>query len=300
VQAISAGWFGLELRDGDLWATNVRWTPKATAHLEAGEYRYFSPLFNSDMQTGRIEKVLDVALTNTPALFDIDALVAASAHTNPKEDHVDPELKKALDRIAELERQTVAKDAQIRALEGQSAAVALSATIGLATTATPEEVRTRVVALAAFRKDVLAIAGKDQDHMAVAALTAMKEQAAEAVTLRTKVKEAETTALSAEFNAYLDGLSTKGQDGKHLPPASRKTAEKMALSIGGGELTKNGVEAAKEFITSMLVVAHGAGEGDKSAKGTVSLSGVQGQVLKNMGIQQEAFRKAEEARLSGG
>lgn len=300
VQAISAGWFGLELRDGELWACNVRWTPKATAHLQAGEYRYMSPLFNSDMQTGRIEKVLDVALTNTPALFDIDALVAASAHTHTTEDPMDEELKKALARIAELERQTVAKDAQIRALEGQTATVALSAAVGLPGSSTPEEVRARVVALSAFRKDVLAIAGKDQDHMAVAALTAMKEQAAESVALRTKVEEAETTALNAEFNAYLDGLSTKGADGKHLPPASRKTAEKMALSIGGGKLTKNGVEAAKEFIGSMLVVAQGSGEGDKQTKGTISLSGVQGEVLRNMGIQQDAFRKAEEKRLSGG
>jgi len=301
VKAISAGWFGLELRDGDLWACNVRWTPAATAHLEAGEYRYMSPLFNSDMQTGRIEKVLDVALTNTPALFDIDALVAASAHTNTDGgDPMDPKLKEALDRIAELERQTAAKDAQIRSLEGQTAAVALSATVGLATNATPEEVRARVVALSTFRKDVLAIAGKDQDHLAIGALSAMKEQAGEVVALRTQVETAETAALSAEFKSYLDGLSTKGADGKSLPPAARQAAEKMALSIGGGKLTKNGIEAAKEFIPPMMRVADGAGDGEKPAKGTVALSAEMPKMLKNMGINRDAFIKDQEKRLAGG
>jgi len=46
----------------------------------------------------------------------------------------------------------------------------------------------------------------------------------------------------------------------------------MALSIGGGKLTKNGIEAAKEFIPPMMRVADGAGDGEKPAKGTVALS----------------------------
>lgn len=301
VKAISAGWFALELRDGDLWACNVRWTPAATAHLEAGEYRYMSPLFHSDMQTGRIEKVLDVALTNTPALFDIDALVAASAHSHTGgEDQMDPKLKEALDLVAELQRQAAAKDAQIRSLEGQTAAVALSATVGLATTATPDEVRTRVVALASFRKDVLAIAGKDSDHLAVAALTAMKEQAAEAGTLRTKAEEAETAALSAEFKSYLDQLSVVGQDGKHLPPAKRTKAEAMALSIGGGKLTRNGVEAAKEYIAEMTVVAEGAGTGEKPKAGTVALSAMELEIAAKTGSDPKQLIKHKERRQAGG
>ncbi len=301
VKAISAGWFGLELRDGELWACNVRWTPAATAHLEAGEYRYQSPLFNSDMQTGRIEKVLDVALTNTPALFDIDALVAASAHTHTGgEDQMDPKLKEALDLVAELQRQAVAKDAQIRALEGQTAAVALSATVGLAANAGAEEIRARVVALSTFQKDVLAIAGKDSAHLAIAALTAMKDQAAETVTLRAQVETANAAALSAEFGAYLDGLATKGENGKHLPPAKRTVAEKMALSIGGGKLTKDGIAAAKEYIGEMLVIAPGAGEGDKPGKQNIALSGMELEIARATGTSVETLQKHREKRLSQG
>jgi phage I-like protein len=301
VQAISAGWFGLEVRDGELWACNVRWTPKATDHLEAGEYRYFSPLFNSDASTGRIEKVLDLALTNTPALFDIDALVAASAHTNTEGgDQMDPKLKEALDRIAALEAQAAAKDAQIRSLEGQSATVALSATVGLGASATPDEVRTRVVALTAFRKDVLGLVGKDTDAAALGALTGMKEKADAEPGLREKLDKAEATALSASWGAHLDGLSTKGEDGKFLPPAKRKKAEEMALDLGGGKLTALGIEKAKGYAAEMLVVADGSSDGDKQRKTNVALSAMELEIAQRSGSSVEVLTKYKEKKLAAG
>jgi phage I-like protein len=300
VKAVAAGWFNLELRNDGLYAINVSWTPDADEHLRKGEYRYFSPLFNWDETSGRITSLINNALTNTPALDGQEALVAASAsaNTNTQEDTVDPELKKALDRAAELERQLAAQAAQIRTLEGNSQIAALSATVGLAANAGADEVRTRVVALTAFRKDVLAIAGKDSDHMAVAALTAMKEQAGEVVALRTQVQEAQTAALSAQFGSYLDGLATKGADGKHLPPAKRKKAEAMALSIGGGHLTAKGIEAAKEYIAEMMVVAPGDGEGDKSKGATIALSAMQIEIAKATGTSLELLQKHAEKRLA--
>jgi phage I-like protein len=80
VSAPAAGWCRLELRAGALWATSVRWTPRAQAALDAGEYRYFSPLFNFDEDTGRITKLINIALTNTPALHELRPLVAASSN----------------------------------------------------------------------------------------------------------------------------------------------------------------------------------------------------------------------------
>src|SRR4051812_4032691 len=39
----AAGWFNIELRDGELWAVNVRWTEAAASALKAKEWRYMSP-----------------------------------------------------------------------------------------------------------------------------------------------------------------------------------------------------------------------------------------------------------------
>lgn len=74
--APAAGWFVPEVRDGELWATKIRWTEKAADFIKGREYRYFSPTFAA--KDGRVTKLISVALTNTPALSHTDPLVAAS------------------------------------------------------------------------------------------------------------------------------------------------------------------------------------------------------------------------------
>lgn len=73
----AAGWFTPEVRAGELWATNVRWTPAAAHALSNIEWRYMSPAFDVD-ESGRIVALCNVALTNLPATHNLDALVAAS------------------------------------------------------------------------------------------------------------------------------------------------------------------------------------------------------------------------------
>src|ERR1700690_4451425 len=48
------GWFQMEMRDGELWAVNVRWTPDGAARLKNGTQRYLSPCFAFDKETKRI------------------------------------------------------------------------------------------------------------------------------------------------------------------------------------------------------------------------------------------------------
>ncbi len=74
----AAGWFGLEVRAGELWAVNVRWTEHAASALRAKEWRYMSPAFSTD-QEGRVTSLLNVALTNLPATRQLEPLMAASS-----------------------------------------------------------------------------------------------------------------------------------------------------------------------------------------------------------------------------
>jgi phage I-like protein len=73
----AAGWFNLEVRDGELWAVNVRWTKPAADALRAKEWRFMSPAFGTD-EDGRITSVLNVAITNLPATRKLEPLMAAS------------------------------------------------------------------------------------------------------------------------------------------------------------------------------------------------------------------------------
>jgi phage I-like protein len=69
-EAPAAGWFSrLSWQDGQgLFVEDARWTDKARAMLKAGEYRYVSPVFRFNGQTGEVDSLVNLALTNTPAL----------------------------------------------------------------------------------------------------------------------------------------------------------------------------------------------------------------------------------------
>ncbi len=76
--APASGWFHtLEWREDGLYATDVEWTAKAAAMIEAREYLYLSPVFTYDKQ-GRVTGLLHVALTNNPALDELPELQVAA------------------------------------------------------------------------------------------------------------------------------------------------------------------------------------------------------------------------------
>ncbi len=76
----AAGWFNIELRNGALWAVNVRWTPPAAEALARKEWRFMSPAFATD--DGKITGLLNVAITNLPATRGLKPLMAASGKDN--------------------------------------------------------------------------------------------------------------------------------------------------------------------------------------------------------------------------
>lgn len=72
------GWFNLELRAGELWAVNVRWTPDGARRLAEKTQRYISPVAIYEEETLRVCSLLNVALCAMPATLGAAPLVAAS------------------------------------------------------------------------------------------------------------------------------------------------------------------------------------------------------------------------------
>lgn len=66
----AAGWFKkLAWQEGDgLYVTDARWTARSKAMIDAKEYRYVSPVFQYDPNTGEVLSLVNMALTNSPAL----------------------------------------------------------------------------------------------------------------------------------------------------------------------------------------------------------------------------------------
>lgn len=79
--APAAGWVhGLEWREGKgLFAVGVKWTDAARASIQSDEYRYISPVFHYNRQTGEVIGLLNAALTNNPALDGMESAVALRA-----------------------------------------------------------------------------------------------------------------------------------------------------------------------------------------------------------------------------
>jgi phage I-like protein len=90
--APASGWFNpsdLEYVPGEgLYALNVRWTPSARAHLKNDEYRFISPVFHYDKQTGRPTKLRHFALTNDPAVDGMDKVAVLKSALNSTKTHV--------------------------------------------------------------------------------------------------------------------------------------------------------------------------------------------------------------------
>jgi phage I-like protein len=75
-RAPAAGWIkDLEDRADGLWA-RVEWTSQAEEYLRNREYRYFSPVLQLDPETRKPLALMQVGLTNVPAIKRLPPLVA--------------------------------------------------------------------------------------------------------------------------------------------------------------------------------------------------------------------------------
>jgi phage I-like protein len=70
-------WCKLEVRNGELWATDVKWTPDGTERLTNKTQRYYSPAFYTDPNL-RVTELLNIALCAMPATNQLTPLVAAT------------------------------------------------------------------------------------------------------------------------------------------------------------------------------------------------------------------------------
>lgn len=75
----ASGWLsGFEWIDGKRLYAEVQWTAAAKQRIAGGEYRYISPVFQYTA-SGDILSLLPPALTNTPALDQLDPVALAAA-----------------------------------------------------------------------------------------------------------------------------------------------------------------------------------------------------------------------------
>lgn len=122
------GWCELEVRAGELWAVNVRWTDDGAKRLREKRQRYVSPTFSYDTESRRPAALLNIALTALPATHHAVALMAARAQQQYAPDQaraehrgnmadVDPKTLAAVMKAVKLDPKVVDKLAVLVGLE---------------------------------------------------------------------------------------------------------------------------------------------------------------------------------------
>lgn len=185
VQAPAGGWIKELYKGADAIIAKVEWTPRAAGYLKNKEYRYLSPVVLVRKRDQKATAIHSVALTNTPAIDGMFALVnslnmediseggqtmdlkeLAKALGLP-ENAAEEEIRKALEdaaKAAEKLKEAEEKKAEEKPGEGngqpEGAEVVANSTIlsmlGLKTDAKTEDVAASIMALKAGSLDTQA------------------------------------------------------------------------------------------------------------------------------------------------
>jgi phage I-like protein len=286
----SAREFVPEVRNGELWATKILWNDRARAYLEGGEYRLFSPAFSYEkLPDGRmrVTKLINVALTNNPALHNIEPLMAA------KDDDDMDEMEKMKAQLKALQEKCDALATANTSLSSENAS--LSAQLKSKKDAEPDEGETK--ATAALRDEVVTITGKKDLKEATGVLRsiALKAKTSDQAVLR--LAEIEAEGRDKEFTALLDDGFKEGKISK----AQRDQFWEKKSRGEDKHVTVEGLAMLKDFLPTAPVQVSLRASAQKDGKSEPYSKDEKATMLR-MGItdpkeieQFEAFRAAQSA-----
>jgi phage I-like protein len=278
--APAAGWFGgLEWREGrGLFATDVRWTPRAREMIAAGEYQYLSAVFTFTKGTGEVLEILHAGLTNVPAIDGLQALAAARFATQLNEDtDMNEELLKLLGLAAGSAPEAViaALKAKLDALAAKDTEIAALKT-GQGDPDPAKFVPVKVVEDLKKQLAALKAAGEGNPDPAKFVPVQVVEDL-----------KKEIAALSKRLNdGDLEEMIANALEQKKLLPAQ----EKWARELGAKDLA-----ALKSYLDQAQPIAALRGtqtSGKQPAGGGLELTDEELAICRQLGLTTEQFKQA--------
>lgn len=258
-----------------LFACNVKWTLRAAEMIEAEEYLYISPVIAYNKDTGVILDIAHAGLTNDPAIDGMEAVTLAAASRLFINDDEDVQMDELLKMLRKL--------------------------LGLAETATEEEVMTALKAVADSmpQEGELANAGltkvMDINKQRIEALTSAVNVAAKnakpdpaeyapIAVVNALTKEVATLRGQSAGNELTTVIQAALTAGKLLP-----SMEAWAKELGGKDINQ-----LKTFIESSPVITALTTEqsGNKPPEnGAHGLSGAEKEAAKLLNMTEEEYAK---------
>lgn len=289
----SATQFVPEVRRGsgggpELWATQVQWTDDARRELEAGQYRLYSPAFIPD-ENGRIAALINFALTNLPASYEIAPLVAASAGaTNPNEDtDMEEELKALKAKVEKMNALCLKRLG--KSFDDWAAEEAEE----------HEAAKAKLTALSVFQGKVLEATGKTDPSEALGVVALAVTQSKEFVELKQRMATEAAAALDKEFTSTLDAAVAAGK----IPPAGPVSKE-FFVGLKADLGTEKALATLKKAIPAEPIVTLSA-SAPREPNPSAAVSAVEVTIASQMGgrfggtQQFKALREAQEKARAG-
>ena len=279
--APAAGWVkdAMYLEGSGIWLS-VEWTEKAKAMIAADEYRYISPVMLFNLNSGQITELINLALTNNPALDGLQAVLAsfqpayAGFYYLPSYSGLMTE-KEGFNIVNGDKPQTNNEGKAMEELLKQ-----LRAALGLGEDADQAGILAAIKALQQKGEGLSFDASKFAPVEALAALqNANGSLQQELAALRAQVSGSQ---LAAQVDAAL-------ADGRLLPPM-----KEWALKLG-----QENPEALSAYLKAAVPVAALTGkqtDGQPSKQGKAALSSEDRYVMEHLGISEEDFLKTKEAK----
>jgi len=228
----------------ECWATQIQWADRARERLESGEYRLYSPAFVPD-ESGRIAALINFALTNLPASYEIAPLVAASETAPTKDKDMEEELKALREKLSQAEKE---REELKGKCEGMSALCLKKTGKSFDDWAKEESSEHEGdKELKALRSHVIATTGKASVTEAMGAVSLMATQAAELVALKAEIAASKAAAEETEFTTLCDSSVKEGK----LPPAMKDSFVALKKELG----TTKALSALKAFMPKEPIVS---------------------------------------------
>lgn len=193
----AVGWFRPEVRNGELFASDIEWTAYGATALKAREFRFFSPALHRDFESHRVKALINIALTNIPATLGQKPLVAH----------------------------------QVGSAESQRGTQMLEEIIKVSGVRTEAELLSWFAANKQQWDSLVALSGKATNMEVIEEFKRLKNVDVEAVKLAQRVAELEGATKKRELDDVIAALSTQGKLAPSLHDWARATQSPDSLKM---------------------------------------------------------------------
>lgn len=269
VQAPAGGWVKELYKGTDALMAKVEWTPRAKEYLQNREYRYLSPVVMVRKSDRKAVGLHSLALTNTPAIDGMFAIVNSAGFMDPDGEIEDSKGGESMEFLQKL-----------------------AAALGLPETATEDDVKNAVEALLKKTQEEKPEGKPEEETVANSTILSMLGLPSDARTedVAGKIQQlANGSSLAAEVQALKQQLAKRKAD-EAVEVALKAGKISAAQKEWAGQYALKDPEGFKSFCekAAPAVPMGRIGLGEPGEKGGAQMDSM---VLKNLGLTREDLEK---------